>query len=71
MRKKLTAEQQGNTAGRDYTFAPDDRVLYGGDMLTKNVKMNKVDAIVNEIGEVPVLAFGNSSGDFSMAQYFR
>lgn len=65
----LTAEQQGNTAGRDYTFAPDDRVLYGGDMLTKNVKMNKVDAIVNEIGEVPVLAFGNSSGDFSMAQY--
>ena len=65
----LKAEQQGDTDGRKYDYAPDDRVLYEGNMLTKNQKMNKVFAIVNEIGEVPVLAFGNSSGDFSMAQY--
>ena len=38
-------------------------------MLIKNQKMNKVFAIINEIGEAPVLAFGNSSGDISMAQY--
>ena len=31
--------------------------------------MNKVACIVNEIGEVPVLVFGNGYGDFSMAQY--
>ena len=65
----LKAEQQGDTDGRKYDLAPDDRVLYEGNMLTKNQKMNKVFAIVNEIGEAPVLAFGNSSGDFSMARY--
>lgn len=65
----LAAEQQNDTNGRDYTYAPDDRVLYDGDMLNKNVKMNKVFAIMNEIGTAPILAFGNSSGDFSMAQY--
>ena len=31
--------------------------------------MSKVDAIVREIGQQPVLAFGNSSGDFSMLNY--
>lgn len=65
----LEAEQQGDTDGRKYTYAPDDRVVYEGNMLIKNQKMNKVFAIINEIGEAPVLAFGNSSGDISMAQY--
>ena len=31
--------------------------------------MSKVDAIVREIGQQPVLAFGNSSGDVAMLQY--
>jgi hypothetical protein len=31
--------------------------------------MNKVSVIAQEIGKVPVLSFGNSSGDVSMAQY--
>ena len=31
--------------------------------------MNKVSAIVREIGARPVLAFGNSTGDSSMAAY--
>ncbi len=40
------------------------RSLYG-----ENAKMSKVDAIVREIGQQPVLAFGNSSGDMAMCEY--
>ncbi|MBQ4226246.1 MAG: hypothetical protein II664_08035, partial [Oscillospiraceae bacterium] len=33
------------------------------------LKMNKVSVIAQEIGEQPVLSFGNSTGDSSMANY--
>ncbi len=65
----LEASGQGKTEGRKYTYAPDDRVLLEGNLLQKNQKMNKVVSIVNEIGAAPLLVFGNSSGDVSMAQY--
>ena len=65
----LTATGQGETAGRNYTYAPEDQVLLEGNMTFKNLKMNKVVSIVNEIGVPPVLVFGNSSGDLAMAQY--
>ena len=65
----LTAAGQGDTAGRDYTLAPEDSVLLEGNMIFKNLKMNKVVSVVNEIGLPPVLVFGNSSGDFAMGQY--
>ena len=31
--------------------------------------MNKVSVIMHEIGQQPVLSFGNSTGDSSMAEY--
>ena len=31
--------------------------------------MNKVSVIMQEIGQQPVLSFGNSTGDSSMAEY--
>ena len=65
----LTATNQGDIAPRSYTYAPEDQVLLEGNMIFKNLKMNKVVSIVNEIGVPPVLVFGNSSGDFAMAQY--
>ncbi len=65
----LTATGQGETADRSYTYAPEDQVLLEGNMIFKNLKMAKVTSIVNEIGMAPVLVFGNSSGDFAMAQY--
>ena len=65
----LTATGQGEKAGRNYTYAPEDQVLLEGNMTFKNLKMNKVVSIVNEIGVPPVLVFGNSSGDLAMAQY--
>ena len=64
-----TATGQGDTEDTDYTFAPGDRVVFDGSYYGENAKMSKVDAIVREIGEQPVLAFGNSSGDLAMELY--
>ena len=65
----LTATGQGEISDRNYTYAPDDQVLLEGNMIFKNLKMAKVTSIVNEIGMDPIMVFGNSSGDFAMAQY--
>ena len=65
----LTATGQGEEAGRDYTYTAEDQVLLEGNMINKNLKMNKVVSVINEIGVTPVLVFGNSSGDFAMGQY--
>ena len=65
----LEAEGQGGAEGRKYTYKPDDTVLLEGNLVSKNQKMNKVTTIIDEIGVCPLLVFGNSSGDTSMAQY--
>ena len=65
----LMATGQGETAGRSYSFTPEDQVLMEENLVTKNQKTNKVFSIVDEIGQTPVLVFGNSSGDLSMAEY--
>lgn len=65
----IVASNQGDEDGEFYTFTTDDEVQRGGDLIIKNLKMNKVSAINREIGIQPVLAFGNSSGDESMLLY--
>ena len=65
----MVAKGQGDTDGLDYVYSKDDDVILGGDLIIKTIKMNKVSEIALEIGKVPVLSFGNSSGDLSMAQY--
>lgn len=65
----LEASGQGEKEGRKYTYAPDDQVLFEGNLIQKNQRMNKVVTIIDEIGAAPLLVFGNSSGDISMAQY--
>ncbi|MCR4676203.1 MAG: haloacid dehalogenase-like hydrolase [Sphaerochaetaceae bacterium] len=65
----LKATNQGDTDGLKYTYTSSDEVILGGEMVKKNLKMNKVTAIVREIGVQPVLSFGNSSGDAAMANY--
>ena len=52
-----------------YELKPDDELEIAGSLFLKNQKSNKVTSIQREIGKVPVLAFGNSTGDFSMATY--
>lgn len=64
-----TASGQGDTADVDYTFQVSDRIVFDGSYYGENSKMSKVDAIVREIGQQPVLAFGNSGGDLAMAYY--
>lgn len=65
----LAASGQGGQEGRKYTYKPEDTVLLEGSLVSKNQKMNKVVTILDEIGVTPVLVFGNSSGDLSMAEY--
>ena len=63
------ATGQGDTDGLDYVFKAGDQVVRTDKLLLKNLKMNKVLNIVQEIGQKPVLSFGNSSGDVSMHMY--
>jgi phosphoserine phosphatase len=65
----LVAPDQGDTDGLDYVYDDNDKVVLGGEFIVKNLKMNKVTVIAQEIGVQPVLSFGNSSGDASMAEY--
>ncbi len=67
--ERLAASGQGDEDGLDYTFAEDDELILAGDFVIKNLKMNKVAVIEQEIGVQPVLSFGNSSGDFAMDQF--
>jgi len=67
--ESLVASNQGEKDGLSYTFSKDDSVITGGEFLVKNLKMNKVSVIEQEIGLQPVLCFGNSSGDEAMANF--
>ncbi len=63
------ATGQDGKDGLDYTFTQDDELVIVAPHVIETGKTNKVIAIQNEIGRVPVLAFGNSSGDFAMLNY--
>ena len=65
----VAATNQGDEDGQSYFYQPDDTLELGGEFLIKNLKMNKVSVINREIGQQPVLSFGNSTGDSSMANY--
>ncbi len=67
--ENLVASGQGDKDGLEYTFGKDDKVITGGEFLIKNLKMNKVSVIEQEIGVQPVLCFGNSGGDAAMANF--
>ena len=67
--ENVIATDQGDKDGLDYLYEPDDELILGGKFLIKNLKMNKVAVIEQEIGVQPVLSFGNSTGDSSMAEY--
>ena len=65
---KILAARQNPDDGGNYVYKKDD-YLIRGQLIEKNLKMNKVSYIAKEIGKQPVLAFGNSSGDTSMLNY--
>ena len=65
----IVSSGQNGADGLDYVFVEGDELILGGDFIIKNLKMNKVSVIMQEIGQQPVLSFGNSTGDSSMAEY--
>ncbi len=65
----LKSDKQGEQAGVNYTMEKGEYLMRTDSLLIKNLKTNKVKQIMQEIGKVPVLAFGNSGGDCSMLNY--
>ena len=65
----LKSDQQGDEDGVDYTMAVNEHLIRTDELIIKNLKTNKVKQIAQEIGKVPVLSFGNSSGDAAMHNY--
>jgi phosphoserine phosphatase len=66
---KLTASNQGLEAGVNFTMGKNEDLKRTSELIIKNLKTNKVLQISQEIGKVPVLSFGNSSGDCAMHNY--
>ena len=64
----IVASGQGEEMDMHYSYTEDD-LLMGGTLITKNVKMSKVAQMEQELGQKPVLVFGNSTGDVPMAIY--
>lgn len=68
---KLKSNEQGDEDGVNYTMKTSEHLIRTDELLIKNLKTNKVKQISQEIGKVPVLSFGNSSGDEAMHNYCK
>ena len=66
---RLHSTSQGTAEGVNYTMGKDENLVRTDELIIKNLKTNKVLQISQEIGKVPVLSFGNSSGDCAMHNY--
>ena len=66
---KIIASNQKSTEPVDYIFQKNDTLIFNGTLIEKNNNFNKVISIIKEIGKVPVLSFGNSNSDSSMANF--
>ena len=62
-------ENHPNSKLDGYNVVPGEKLLRGNERVFKNTEASKIEAIQREIGRQPVLAFGNSEGDYSMFQY--
>ena len=65
----LKSSNQGKERNSIHQFKRNEDVIVFGPVPDVNIKTQKVLSIANEIGIIPVLAFGNSTGDFSMLEY--
>ena len=63
------ATGQGEQAANEYTLEEGDELVFDGTKALEVAKLNKVVYIEREIGKRPLLAFGNSSGDYAMLNY--
>jgi len=65
----ISAKNQGDKPGAEYVFSNQDELVLSGKIANKNLKMTKVSMIAEQVGQCPVLSFGNSAGDISMTNY--
>ena len=65
----IVAKNQGNKTGLDYKYNITDELQFKGELVRKNLNTNKVYYIMKEIGKRPILSFGNSGSDSSMAEF--
>lgn len=64
------ASGQGDEPADDYTMTKEELIILGAPLDEVECgKSGKPAAIAREIGKRPVLAFGNSSGDYAMLNY--
>lgn len=66
---ELKSKNQGDVIGVNYEYKKTDTLIRTDNLIIKNLQINKVKQIVQEIGKAPVLSFGNSGGDTSMHNY--
>ncbi len=57
------------SSNMDFKYADGDELVFTGGFVQKNLNANKSIWIEREIGQRPVLAFGNSGSDTSMMNY--
>lgn len=57
------------SSNMDYKYADGDELVLTGGFIQKNLNANKSIWIEREIGQRPVIAFGNSGSDSSMLNY--
>ena len=65
----LKSSRQGDELSSIHQFNREEEVVIVGPAADVNIKTHKVLSISEEIGMIPILAFGNSTGDFSMMEY--
>ena len=60
---------EGESSNMDFKYEDGDELVLTGGFIQKNLNANKSIYIEREIGQRPVLAFGNSGSDTSMMNY--
>ena len=65
----ISAKNQGNKDGAEYVLGSNEELVLSGKIAAKNLKMTKVSMIAQQVGQCPVLSFGNSAGDISVTNY--
>ena len=60
---------QGELPYLEYQYSAEDFPVRTADGIIKNVKSSKPMQIMHELGQKPVIAFGNSTGDASMFMF--
>ena len=60
---------EGESSNMDFKYENGDELVLTGGFIQKNLNANKSIYIEREIGQRPVLAFGNSGSDTSMMNY--